>query len=163
MKKSTVFHRILDKIRKNQSLEPTNVHSQDPPISLLRSYFENFTIHGLSKVFTGKLWEKVLWFIVLLASMIFVSNASLGFIEQYRAFDTFTDIKIQSLSEITLPAVSICEQHQWRIACYDNKSILGLDSCDHPVTEDLPTGNKIYDILNPNQQRYVALHPVYST
>ena len=117
----------------------------------------------MSKVFTGKLWEKVLWLIVLLASMIFVGNASLGFIEQYRAFDTLTDIKIHSVAEVPLPTFSICDTSPGGFVCYENKTVSASGRCVHPGSRLFPTGNRIYDQLHVDNRRHAILHPVYSS
>ena len=67
---------------------------------------------------------------VLLASMIFVLNASYGFIKEYKAFGVLTDIKIQSVSEITLPAVSLRETSPQKFVCYENKTAVNNDICN---------------------------------
>ena len=78
------------------------------PDSVWTSYRDNFTIHGLSRVFTGRLWEKALWSIVLLASLLFVGYATHGFVQEYRSFRVKTDIQVISAKEITFPAITLC-------------------------------------------------------
>ena len=38
------------------------------PSPVSRSYIESFTIHGWSKVFTGKSWEKIFWLLTFVGS-----------------------------------------------------------------------------------------------
>ena len=63
---------------------------------LYLSYRDNFTTHGLSRIFTGRVWEKILWAIVLLASLVFVAYATHSFVQEYRSFKVKTDIQIVS-------------------------------------------------------------------
>ena len=133
-------------------------HSND---NLLRSYFENFTIHGLAKVFTGKKWEKFVWFTVLLASMVFVINASYGFIQEYNTFDILTDIKVKSATKVLLPTVTLCETSPAGFTCYENMTILGGTECARPVSPYFPTGNHLYEHLYSDSRMYAILHPVY--
>ena len=49
--------------------EQENQQSANSQNKILNSYRDNFTTHGLSKIFTGVTWEKVLWSVVLFASL----------------------------------------------------------------------------------------------
>ena len=138
-----------------------NEDLQEPSIGLLRSYFENFTIHGLAKVFIGKRWERFVWFAVLLASVVFVLNATHNFIQQYKAFDILTDIKIKSAAKITLPPVSLCSIDAKGFTCYGNWTIDGNEHCKRKTSLLFPTSNYLYTQLYDEFHKYAILHPVY--
>ena len=52
---------------------------------------ESFTIHGLSKVFVGMLWERFYWGAVLMAVLGFLSYKIHGFHQKYQNFEYRTE------------------------------------------------------------------------
>ena len=62
--------------------------------SVARSYMEGFTIHGLSKVFTGKLWERLYWFLILAGALGFVIFKVYGFHLNYGKNEFRTEIRM---------------------------------------------------------------------
>ena len=72
------------------------------------AYKESFTIHGLSKVFTGTICERVFWFLVLACCLGIVAFVSHGFYKQYSDHDFRTEIRMVDIKEPILPALLVC-------------------------------------------------------
>ena len=68
---------------------------------------ESFTIHGLSKVFVGKPWEKLTWGIVLLAVLGFLGFKVNGFIGQYKRNEFRTEIRQTDAVNYTWPGIEV--------------------------------------------------------
>ena len=123
-----------------------NIEVENVSTNLYLSYCNSFTIHGLSRVFNGRLWEKFLWAIVLLASFIFVGHATYGFIQEYRSFRVKTDIQVVSAKEITFPAVTLCAAREINFDCYFD------ENCHQVITD-------IYSAVIPQDLKYIINHP----
>ena len=104
----------VSRVMERQMIQPDpyqNSISTFPPISheeMVDSYKQNFTIHGLSKVFTGTNCERVLWFVglsVCLGTFAFFSH---GFYKQYSIFDFRTEIQLKDVASVALPVLTIC-------------------------------------------------------
>ena len=156
---------------------PVNPPTKCP--SLARSYMESFTIHGLSKVFVGKLWERLFWGSVLVAVLGFLSFKTHGFHTQYKNNDFRTEIRmVDVIANFTWPEIKMCSkvvedklfgqirEGRWARKqydfCFKNVS-LGLNlkkkmTCHKPeyvkFTEYTFTRKKInyeYDYMSPTQ------------
>ena len=91
------------------SLQNRKVSDVERSKSIARDYAESFSIHGLSRVVTGKVRkEKVFWFFALAAALGIVSYAVYGFITEYTAFNIRTDIRVVQSSKIQLPDIIVC-------------------------------------------------------
>ena len=95
--------------------------------SVSRTYMEGFTIHGLSKVFVGKLWEKIYWGLVLAAVIGFLSYKVHGFHQLYQNKEFRTEIRMIDVLNRSLPEVKICTFG--RDFCYKS-NIAHLDGGD---------------------------------
>ena len=78
--------------------------------TLARSYMEGFTIHGLSKVFTGKLWERLYWFLILTGALAFVLYKVYGFHETYVANEFRTEIRMVDAKNLIYPELEFCRK-----------------------------------------------------
>ena len=106
-----------------------NHKCESPKNTILDSYRNNFTTHGLSKICTGVTWEKILWFVVLFASLTIVLYFTYGFYIEYKKFDYRTEIRVKASQNITLPTVTICDGEPALDMCYKNKSFSNRVSC----------------------------------
>ena len=103
--------------------------STTPPTnssSVSRSYMEGFTIHGLSKVFMGKLWEKVYWLFILMAVLGFVSYKIHGFHSKYKSHEFRTEIRMVDADDYVYPEIRICSDDLYKhvsLWCYKNLSL----------------------------------------
>ena len=151
---SSPEHRIhLPQQRTEEQNSALTEHHEHHMRDILESYFQNFTIHGLARVFIGRCWEQLLWLAVLVAAIGFVIYAGYGFIQEYKAFDIVTDIKVKSGSLVTLPAISICPTSLLDVACYENKTLRGKDC----VTKS----QHLIDKIAPDRRKYVIQHPIF--
>ena len=121
--------------------------------SLYISYRDNFTIHGLSRVFTGKLWESFVWAIMLLACLTFVGYATVGFVNEYRSFKVQTDIQTKSAKGITLPSITLCAADPLAMACHENVNFHKSPCYD--IHTDM------YKLVFHDDRRYIATHPEF--
>ena len=51
---------FIQEIKEEERRNPDEKNFSQPNDSALYSYFSNFTIHGLARVFIGKLWERLI-------------------------------------------------------------------------------------------------------
>ena len=104
----------------------------DPTPSVSRSYMESFTIHGLSKVFTGKPWERFYWLFILVGALGFVLFKVYGFHRAYISNEYRTEIRMVDTENLTFPDLqffSEAVEDKKGHFCYKNKTIHG-DECD---------------------------------
>ena len=83
---------------------------------------EGFTIHGLSKVFVGKLWERVYWGAVLAAALGFLFFKMHGFHTQFKRNDYRTEIRNIDVHNHVWPEVRVCYKDGDRF-CYNNYTV----------------------------------------
>ena len=76
---------------------------------LQQAYLDGFTIHGLSRVFTGRPLERVFWLLSLLAAASFIGFMCTGNYKNYLANDIRTEVRVKAANEITLPIMHICD------------------------------------------------------
>ena len=90
---------------RNASLVPKYTST---PVS--RTYMESFTIHGLSKVFLGKLWERFFWGLVLLAVLGFLAFKVHGFHSKYKRNEYRSEIREVDEINRTWPVIKVCSK-----------------------------------------------------
>ena len=97
---------------------------------------EGLTIHGLSKVFTGKLWEKVYWLLILLGVLGFVAYKVHNFHGKYKSNEFRTEIRMVDGDRYTYPEMKVCSVHLNSMSrygkapyCYKNKSTPQWNTC----------------------------------
>ena len=134
--------------------------------TILQSYKEGFTVHGMSRVFSGYLWDRLLWFIVLLASLVFVLYATYGFLQEYWSFNIYTDIQVKTATDITVPALTICNTNVIRDSMAGSNACYGafnLAHFNHKNNFTLPCrseSNKVLQQILKNT-KYAILHPIF--
>ena len=131
--------------------------------SIIKSYGENFTIHGLSKIFGGVLLERIFWFTIVVASLAFVAYESHGFYMQYKLHDIRTEVRIKPDNNIILPVLTICRSLRIygkeyngfanEVRCYKNRSLYTNDNgrqCTHPRHSGIPIEKSAYIQVHPD-------------
>ena len=122
----------------------------------VKFYRENFTVHGLSKVFTGNRWEKATWCCILMASLSFVIQQSYHFFIIYQMFDIRTEIRVKTSKDITLPAITLCKRDMGDFICHKNKTVSSNPQVCHVNDEKV-----LFDKLRIKSS-YIIPHPDYS-
>ena len=119
--------------------QPTSLETPSATSSSVsRSYMEGFTIHGLSKVFMGKLWEKIYWFLILIGVFGFVAFKIHGFYARYQSNDFRTEIRMVDIDIHKFPELKICI----------NRDYIGPENCYKNVSENgLPCERKYFEII----------------
>ena len=74
---------------------------------LAKEYRSSFTIHGLSKVFTGHGVERIVWAIVLLAGLTVTVSVVYTLVIKYQSKQVFTTTKTNIVNKIPFPAKSV--------------------------------------------------------
>ena len=123
-------------------------------------------MHGLSKLLTGHMWERFLWFSVLFASLSIVFFFTYGFYFEYRNYDIRTEFRTKTSQHITLPTITICDAPSalsvfddpdttlsMHNMCYKNLTISGKREC--------PTRQKLYDAMSQNSYDYITPHKAF--
>ena len=98
---------------------------QSNPTSVSRSYMEGFTIHGLTKVFMGKLWEQIYWLLILMAVLGFVAFKIHGFHGKYQGNEYRTEIRMVDTEDYPELKLKICNKYLFdnEELCFKNKSV----------------------------------------
>ena len=79
---------------------------------------ESFSVHGLSKVFVGKLWERFYWGLILAAVIGFLSLKVHGFYQLYKGKEHRTEIRNIEVFNYTWPEIKICLRDLDDSFCY---------------------------------------------
>ena len=87
-----------------------------------KSYAEGFTIHGLSKIFTGHPVERVFWFVCLMTVLSFTGFMCHYYQTIYQEKDIRTEIRVVEKDELQLPVVTVCNPKS--LYCHENRSLL---------------------------------------
>ena len=117
--------------------QPRPTITTSPSVS--RTYMEGFTFHGLSKVFTGKLWERLYWFLILTGALGFVTYKVYGFHQQHTMNDFRTEIRMIDSESLTFPDIRFCStnvRYTKGVSCYKNKSERGGPCITDYITMD---------------------------
>ena len=104
-----------------------NVESPKPSVNqIIKSYKDNFSVHGLTKIFTGHIVEQIIWFVLLLFCLIFVGSASYYFYGEYKSYDVRTEVRMTTEEVMDFPVMTICEKGPRDLiqeVCWKNKTI----------------------------------------
>ena len=95
--------------------------------TILNSYSTNFTVHGMTKIFHGLLWERILWLTILLSCIGTVTYFTYGFYIEYRHYDISTEFRLKVSPAIKLPTITFCvnEPLSFKSMCYKGKELSG--------------------------------------
>ena len=133
----------------NNSLAPnSNRKHRRNTETYVKSYRQNFSIHGLAKIFEGAFFEQIFWFLILAASLGFIAFKCNEFYTEYTKYDIRTEVRIKSDNRITLPALTVCKSYRLygedikgfvnEVECYRNKSLTAYDeyaNCRDPKSD----------------------------
>ncbi|XP_066927545.1 acid-sensing ion channel 4-like [Clytia hemisphaerica] len=73
-----------------------------------QSYAEGLTIHGLSRIATGRPFSKVIWTLLVMASLLTALLISKEHFEAYLGDHSVTHTAITAENEIAVPSITIC-------------------------------------------------------
>ena len=161
----------------NSSTDSSNSNIQNTK-TFIKSYKENFSIHGLAKIFEGAFFERIFWFIILASSLGFVAYKSNEFYTEYTKYDVRTEVRIKSDDNITLPALTICKSYRLfgkdvkgfvnDVECYKNKVLNDYTeneykNCTNPARDAKVTPLKMVTTLRFPHFQYHPHFPSCST
>ena len=75
---------------------------------IIMDYQESFTCHGLSRILRGSIWERVLWFLLLMGSLTFIGFLTHYLVAEYFEFKIRTEVRVLDAEEIALPSITLC-------------------------------------------------------
>ena len=104
---------------------------------------ESFSWHGLTRVFTGRKWEKVVWSTLLVGCMSFMVYLAHAMVVQYLQYHIRTEIDIRDEDEIGLPTITACP---W--VCSIKKNLMKYSNKKFPPYIKHP------GIKNPENDQY---------
>ena len=76
--------------------------------SIIDNYKESFTCHGLSRIYTGKKWEKILWFVLLTACLSFIGYLVHDLVNAYTQYNVRTEVRVDDADQVPLPTITAC-------------------------------------------------------
>ena len=77
--------------------------------SVAKTYADSFTINGLTKVATGKRWERILWLVVLFIALSIVSHQTLRFISEYKEYNVRTQVQVVEDHKQIMSDLVVCQ------------------------------------------------------
>ena len=98
-------------------------------------YVHNFSVHGLTKIFTGNKFEASFWFTILSFGILLALFIIHGRVSKYYRYDIYTEISSKVTNKNTFPAITFCE-HEFLVAnyfayCKENVKVDGPDENKH--------------------------------
>lgn len=75
-----------------------------------KEYADSFTIHGLSRLFQGRILETIFWSIILISAVTFSSYLLFSLYMKYILYEVYTNVEFQHAKFIPLPALTICSK-----------------------------------------------------
>ena len=142
--------------------------------SVAKTYADSFTINGLTKIATGKRWERILWLAVLTIALSIAAYAVSDFIAEYRQHDIRTEIRVIEGGEAQLPDLLVCRHNlrtSLKIFCHNGVPFYSSMTCDDKLDVDISvynmSGNYYFNRVNkslehPDQCKRVKLHGITS-
>ena len=108
-----------------------------------RSYSKEFTIHGLSRIFHGKRFERIFWFFWLAGMVSFAAYLGHSYYTRYASREFRLETRQRDINEIVMPTITVCEDIKRRICCFNNKSLCSskedMDLCTQPINLSVST------------------------
>ena len=92
-----------DKVKKDQFSKKLT--------TLMQTYSRHFTVHGLSRVFMGRKYEKITWGIFLLAAFAFSGYLLFSLYTRFMKREVYTKVEFVHEKKIKLPTVSLCSRN----------------------------------------------------
>ena len=94
---------------------------------------ESFSVHGLSRIATGKPLEKVFWAVVVVTSLSIVTYATYSIVKEYQQYEIRTEIRVVEETQIQMPDVIICDPQYYissGLGCRDGISMFTGQKCN---------------------------------
>ena len=95
------------------------------------SYSKEFTIHGLSRIFHGNLFESIFWFIWVAGMVSFAAYLGHIYYTRYESREFRVEKRITDVKEITMPAITVCDKIDKSISCFNNRSLYSSNEDIH--------------------------------
>ena len=73
-----------------------------------QDYIESFTCHGLTRICTGRLYERIFWLILLVGCLAFCFYLLYEMIIDYLKYEIRTEIRYLMREELVLPTITVC-------------------------------------------------------
>ena len=90
-------------------------------LKMKKSYLENLTVHGVSRIFCGSSWlERLLWFVSFNACFAYAIYNVKGYFDTYYEYEVTTEIRYQQVVNLNLPSIILCDQSTLmkRLKCF---------------------------------------------
>ena len=100
---------------------------------LLKNYIESLTVHGVTKIFTGNIIERVFWFLVFISFFSYFLITLHSLFVQYNNHTYITNTQLFELEQIKLPIITVCNANSFLCGSllYKNESTSKFLWCDH--------------------------------
>ena len=97
---------------------------------------DHFSIHALSRIVSGNLFDRLFWLTVLVLSLSIVLYATSNIIQEYLLYEIRTEIRVVEQHHIQLPDVIICDPRHYYgsgLACRNGTSMFSGKPCNHTL------------------------------
>ena len=108
-----------------ESVNPPDTKSPNTLENKRLSYIDTFTMHGVGRMFSGHLLERLFWFCVVTVTISITLLIAHQHIEDYYSREVRTEVRVKSETSLPLPSITICSkiESQRRLSCYLNNSV----------------------------------------
>ena len=114
----------------------------------INEYVDNFTVHGLTRVFNASRFESLFWMMMLASGVCFSIIIIQGLVRKYLKFEVYTEIHSRIAERNYFPSLTICE-HYGFLSNY-------FSYCGYPLASILnsKSTNCEYEIKHPDAIEY---------
>ena len=74
----------------------------------IREYVNSFTVHGLTRIVSGNIYEKIIWSTIVLTAMVIAVYITRGFVIKYLSHEIYIDLHSVTKEKAFHPSVTFC-------------------------------------------------------
>ena len=95
----------------NESSEPCLEPKEEEIDSKKKEFVQSFTVHGLSRIFTGSRAESIFWSTVVLVGIVISSFVIYGLVCKYYRYEIYTEVSAKVTNKNTFPSITFCDNN----------------------------------------------------
>lgn len=100
-------HTIIDE--EDEREEKTNAEQKEQINSKKKEFVQSFTVHGLSRIFTGSRTESLFWSTVVLVGIIISFSVIYGLVCKYYRYEIYTEVSAKVTNKNPFPSITFCD------------------------------------------------------
>ena len=97
-----------------EEIEQPCLHQKEQIDSKKKEFVQSFTVHGLSRIFTGSRTESIFWSTIVLFGIAISSFVIYGLVCKYYRYEIYTEVSAKVTNENTFPSITFCDHNFMR-------------------------------------------------